>query len=65
MTKRERWLVTQAFAAGWCDGSGRFIPDNLFTEKVSSWLNDCVADAVTVEMVLDECAPDAEDGRLR
>ena len=55
MTERERWLIIEGFIAGYAaannDGDRKY--DRRISDKALDWLNDCVADGVTVEMVLD------------
>lgn len=55
MTERERWLIIEGFIAGYAaaanDGDRKY--DRRTSDKALDWLNDCVADGVTVEMVLD------------
>lgn len=52
LTKHERWLVTQGFIAGFYMADGPFIGNHEISKLADEWLNDCVADAVTVEMLL-------------
>lgn len=55
MTERERWLIIEGFIAGYAaaDNDGERKYDRRISDKARDWLNDCVADGVTVEMLLD------------
>lgn len=55
MTNRERWLIIEGFIAGYAaaDNDGIFKYDRRISDKARDWLNESVADAVTVEMLLD------------
>ncbi len=67
LTKRERWLIIQAFRQGYGQGHNDTVEGcyNSACEHEDDgavdWLNDCAADAVTVADVL---AKDAPQGRI-
>lgn len=71
MDERERWLVTEGFIAGYVAAGGAPLRNERVSDKARVWLEDCVADSVTVEMALeheaDKYAPSlrAEVERLR
>ena len=63
LTKREMWLMAQAFQAGYGRGHNDTV-DGCYNGSCEhendcafDWLNDITADAVTVEMVLEKDAP--------
>jgi len=61
MNEREKWLVIQGFIAGY--GAAGVEPP--YSKRVSDlakqWLDDCVADGVTVEMLLDKEMQDGDE----
>jgi hypothetical protein len=53
MNEREKWLVIEGFIAGYVAAGGAPIRNDRISDKAKAWLDDCVADAVTVEMALE------------
>ena len=51
LTKREKWLVVEGFVAGYIKAGGP-MPKNGIGSLANEWLNECIADAITVEMAL-------------
>lgn len=47
LTKREKWLIQEAFKVGVYSANN----PNGYAD-IEKWLNDCVADGATVEMLL-------------
>lgn len=55
MTEREKWFALQGFKAGYLAGDPTYPEDPQIAGE--HWLDTCVADAVTVVMVLESYAP--------
>ena len=62
MTERERWLVIEGYVAGVCAAKGHVLRNERMIEEAIIWLDDVVADGVTVEMVLDHEADEWAQG---
>lgn len=52
LTARERWLIKEGYIAGFCAAGGVPLRNDRVSEKAQAWLDECIADAVTVEMAL-------------
>ena len=53
MTKRERWLVTEGYIAGFAKASA-IMRNKRISEQADEWLNTDLADGVTVAMALSQ-----------
>lgn len=52
LSASERWFVIEGFIAGYCEAGGIPLRNQRVSDIARDWLQDSVADAVTVEMAL-------------